>query len=67
MNCNIQFIQQPVQPSRGAGEKYMYLHVYERAKYMHYGKVQQVGQLRAQVGFQKEELGKAYKEVYQDN
>ena len=34
---------------------------------MHYGKVQQVGQLRAQVGFQKEELGKAYKEVYQDN
>ena len=34
---------------------------------MHYGKVQQVGQLRAQVGFQKEELGKTYKEVYQDN
>ena len=24
-----------------------------------------MGQLRAQVGFQKEELGKAYKEVYQ--
>ena len=30
-------------------------------------KFKQVGQPRTQVGFQKEELDKAYKEVYQNN
>ena len=59
-NCNIQFIQQPVQPSQGGGRNKLTCTLMYMRK-VHYD-IQ--GRPRTQVCLQKEELGKAYKEAY---